>query len=163
MLWVESRLCEDVLPGLVEQARATDLRYGFERHLLETRGHVRTVRAILDELGVPAEPDEGTALTAIAREHEQLVEQIAGDGHLLHDLAHIEAAAASEHLEIAAYGSLASLAEALGEEAIAIRLRGLMEQEELALELVERAQAKLLAEKVESERISRGRSAFIER
>ena len=42
---------------------------------------------------------------------------------------------------------------ALGEEAIAIRLRELMEQEELALELVARSQAKLLAEKVESERL----------
>jgi ferritin-like metal-binding protein YciE len=54
---------------------------------------------------------------------------------------------------MAGYQSLASLAEALGEEAIAIRLREVMEQEELALEQVDRATAKLLAEKVESERL----------
>ena len=35
----------------------------------------------------------------------------------------------------------------------AVRLREIMEQEELALELVERATAKLLAEKVESARL----------
>jgi ferritin-like metal-binding protein YciE len=54
---------------------------------------------------------------------------------------------------MAAYESLAALAEALGEEAIGIRLREVMEQEELALELVEKATAKLLAESVESERL----------
>jgi ferritin-like metal-binding protein YciE len=59
----------------------------------------------------------------------------------------------TEHLEMAAYQSLASLAETLGEETVAIQLREVMEQEELALELVERATAKLLAEKVESERL----------
>jgi ferritin-like metal-binding protein YciE len=72
---------------------------------------------------------------------------------LLNDLAHAQAAAATEHLELAAYESLASLAEALGEESVAIRLREVMEQEEFALEQVESATAKLLAEKVESERL----------
>jgi ferritin-like metal-binding protein YciE len=54
---------------------------------------------------------------------------------------------------MASYQSLASVAETMGEETVAIRLRELMEQEQLALEQVDRATAKLLAEKVESERI----------
>jgi ferritin-like metal-binding protein YciE len=153
MLWVELQLAEKVLPELLEQAHATDLKHGFGRHLLETEGHVATVREILEELEVPARPEESPALHGLVEEHERRAAQIAGDNHLLEDLAHAYAAAAAEHLEMAAYDSLSGLAEALGEESVAIRLRELMEQEELALELVDRSQAKLLAEKVESERL----------
>ena len=153
MLWVELRLAEEVLPQLLEQAHATDLRFGWERHLFETRDHVDTLRAVLHELQVPADPQESPALKGLVKEHEQLVKQLATGESLLSDLAHAQAAAAREHLELAAYDSLVSLAEALDEEPIAIRLREVMEQEEFALEQLDRATAKLLAEKVESERL----------
>ena len=153
MLWVELQLSQKVLPKLLEQAHATDLKHAFGRHLRETEGHGATVRNILEELEVPARPEESPALQGLLAEHEQLLAQIGGENRLLEDLAHAQAAAATEHLEIAAYDSLSGLAEALGEESIAIRLRELMEQEELALELLDRSQAKLLAEKVESERL----------
>lgn len=153
MLWVELKLAEEVLPQLLGQAQASDLRKGFERHLLETRGHVDTLRHVLQVLEVPAEPVESPALKGLVQEHEQLVGQVVEEGHLLQDLARAQAAAAAEHIEMAAYDALASLAEALGEEAVAIRLREAMEQEEFALEEVGRATAKLLAEQVESARL----------
>jgi ferritin-like metal-binding protein YciE len=153
MLWVELRLSEDVLPELRRDARARDLQWAFERHILETEGHVGALREILHELQVPADPEESPAFQGLVAEHRQLVEQVPDEDALLADLAHAQAAAATEHLEMAAYQSLAGLAETLGEETIAIRLREVMEQEELALEQVERATAKLLAEKVESERL----------
>jgi ferritin-like metal-binding protein YciE len=153
MRWVELRLSGKVLPELLEQAHATDLKHGFGRHLLETESHVGTVSAILRELEVPAEPEESPAFEGLVEEHRQLLAEIPEDDHLLQDLAHAGAAAATEHFETAAYESLAGLAEALGAEEIGIRLREVMEQEQLALELVVRSQAKLLAEKVESERL----------
>lgn len=153
MLWIELQLSQQVLPELLEQSHAIDLKHGFERHLLETERHVAAVREILHELEAPAEPEESPALQGLVREHEQIVAQVAGGSRLLEDLAHAQAAGATEHLETAAYDSLSALAEALGEEEIAIRLREVMEQEELALELVDRGVAKLLAEKVESERL----------
>jgi ferritin-like metal-binding protein YciE len=153
MLWIELQLSEKVLPELREQAHASDLRWAFERHLLETEKHAETLRDVLHELQVPADPAESPAFEGLVDEHEQLVEQIPEEHELLRDLACAQSAAATEHLEMAAYRSLASLAETLGEETVAIRLREVMEQEELALEQVERATAKLLAEKVESERL----------
>jgi ferritin-like metal-binding protein YciE len=153
MLWIELQLSEHVLPELREQAHARDLEWAFERHLLETEGHVATVREALRDLQVPADPEESPAFEGLVKEHEQLVQQTLEERGLLTDLAHAQAAAATEHLEMAGYQSLASLAETLGEEAVAIRLREVMEQEELALEQVERATAKLLAEKIESERL----------
>lgn len=152
MLWVELRLSEEVLPGLREQAHATELQWAFERHLLETEGHVTTLCAVLDELAIPREPEVSSAFTGLVAEHEQLLRLIPEGELLLRDLAHAQAAAMTEHLEMAAYHSLASLAETLGAESTGILLRGLMEQEELALEQVQRATAKLLAEKVESAR-----------
>jgi len=153
MLWIERELAEEVLPGLSEQAYARDLRCGFERHLVETQGHVSAVRDVLGDLHVPAEPQESPGFRGLVEEHEQLVGRVAEDDRLLADLAHAVAALAAEHLELAAYESLVSLAESLGEEEVGIRLREVMEQEELALEQVEREMAKLLAERVESGRL----------
>jgi ferritin-like metal-binding protein YciE len=153
MLWVELKLADEVLPQLLDASYSTDLRYALERHLGETKEHATTVRQILHELQTHAEPEESPALLGLVAEHEQLVKRIESEGHLVSDLAHAEAAAATEHLEMSAYDMLASMAQALGEESAAVSLRGLMEQEEMALEFVERAVAKLLAEKVESERL----------
>lgn len=153
MLWVELRLAEEVLPRFLDETRATGLRFGFQRHLLETRDHADALRAVLDELQVPADPQESPAFEGLVREHARRMKEVVEDGHLLSDLVHAHAASAAEHLELAAYDPLVSLAEALDEESIAIRLREVMEQEEFALEQVERATARLLAEQVESERL----------
>lgn len=153
MLWIERRLADEVLPRLSEQAHAPDLRAGFDRHLLETEDHVETVRDVLGDLRVPAEPEESPGFRGLVAEHEQLVGRVAEGDHLLTDLAHAVAALATEHLELATYESLVSIAKSLGEEEVGIRLREVMEQEEIALEQVESAMAKLLAEKVESARL----------
>jgi ferritin-like metal-binding protein YciE len=152
MLWIERELAYDVLPRLSEQAHAPGLRAGFDRHLLETETHVSTVRGVLDDLRAPAEPEESPSFRGLVAEHEQLVGRVAEGNHLLADLAHAVAALATEHLELATYESLVSLAESLGEEEVGTRLREVMEQEEIALEQVESAMAKLLAEQVESAR-----------
>jgi ferritin-like metal-binding protein YciE len=153
MLWIERKLAYDVLPRLSEEAHAPDLRAGFDRHLLETEAHADTVRDVLDDLRVPAVPEESPGFRGLLAEHEQLVGRVVEDDHLLADLAHAVAALATEHLELATYESLVSLAESLGEEEVGIRLREVLEQEEIALEQVESAMAKLLAEKVESARL----------
>ena len=124
MLWIELRLSDEVLPALREQAHATDLRWALERHLLETEGHVSTVRAILEELGIAPEPEASPAFAGLTADHEQLLRQIPEGYPLLTDLAHAQAAAMTEHLEMAAYESLANLAETLGEETIGICCAG---------------------------------------
>ncbi len=153
MLWVELQLSRRVLPELCEQAHASYLRSAFQRHLLETERHVTCLRTILHESEVPEEPEESPAFKGLVAEHEQLVQQLPPDDLLLRDLAHVHAAAMTELLEVAAYQSLTSLAETLGERAVAILLREVLEQEKLALEQFERSTAKLLAEQVESARL----------
>src|SRR5690348_9638369 len=152
MLWIEQQLAEKVLPELSERARSPDLKRRFDRHQLEAEGHVRAVRGVLADLRLPAEPEESPAFRGLVAEHEELAGRC-GESAVMCDLAHAVAALAAEHLEIATYEALAGVAESAGEEEIGIRLREVLEQEEFALEQVESAMAKLLAEKVESERL----------
>jgi ferritin-like metal-binding protein YciE len=133
MLWVEERLQDDVLPLVLERARATDLRYGIERHILETKQHALEVRTILNLLGEKQ----------VAVEEPALHVEIGGN-----DLQLCELLARTEHFEIASYTFLRSLANALGEDDIGVRLTEILEQEEYALELVQKATAKILAETV---------------
>ena len=142
MLWVEQRLADEILPLFYDHVHATDLKYGLERHILETRQHVTTVRTILHLLGEKQDGIETPALLGLRAEHDSLMEAFPTD------LMHCDVIAAGEHHEIAAYTWLRSTANALGEEDIAMRLTEILEQEQYALELVEKATAKILAETV---------------
>jgi ferritin-like metal-binding protein YciE len=153
MLWVEQRLVDEILPMLYDHVHAVDLKYGIERHMLETRQHVRTLQTVLHLLGESAHPEESPALLGLEAEHDALMKLVDRDRPDVVDLMHAEVVAQSEHQEIAAYDSLVSTAHALGEEEIASMLREILEQEQYALELAEKAAAKLLAEKVESARL----------
>lgn len=136
LLWVEETLAREVLPALWDEAEATDLRYGLERHILETRAHVRTVRLCLDLLGERPVTRETPALRALLAEREE------------GDLALAETILKLEHYEIAAYTSVRSLANESGHEDVALHVQLVLEQEQYALELAEKALAKLLAESV---------------
>jgi len=150
MLWVEEKLADVVLPELFEQVHAVDLGYGIERHLLETRTHVRTLRSILHLIGESGDPVESAALLGLKEEHDASLAQLDEERHEVADLAHAEAIAQTEHFEIAAYGALRSTANALGEEEIGTLLQEILEQEQHALAVAERALLQLLAEKIEA-------------
>jgi ferritin-like metal-binding protein YciE len=136
MLWVEETLARDLLPLVLARAHAIDLQHGVERHILETQEHVLAVRTILRLLGERQDGVEDPVLVVLRGELGET------------DLELADLLAKGEHLEIAAYTALRSLANALGEEDIGIRLTEILEQEQYALELVEKATAKILAETV---------------
>ena len=136
MLWIEQTLADEILPLVYERVHAIDLKDGVERHQRETKQHVMTVRTCLNHLGERQDGIESPALLGLLQE--------LGEG----DLALADFLGKGEHLEIAAYTWLRSTANALGEEDLALRLTGVLEQEEYALELVQKATAKILAETV---------------
>ena len=142
LLFVEETLAGEVLPLFREHVRSNDLEYGLDRHLLETKAHAVAVRSMLHDLGVDAEPVQDPVLLGLMAEHDRLMELFPNDAM------HAGLIAQAEHLEIAAYTWLRSTANALGEEEMALRLQEILEQEEYALELAEKALAKVLAERV---------------
>lgn len=148
MLWVEETLAREILPMLRDHVHSTGLVYGLERHELETKQHALEVRGILHLVGARGEPQESEALLGLKAEHDRLMGEVDPGRHAVSDLMHAGVIAQNEHLEIAAYTELRSLANALGEEDVAMRLQEILEQEQYALELVEKELAKLLAEHV---------------
>ena len=136
MLWVEQTLVDELLPLVHRRVEAVGLADGVERHRLETKQHVMTVRTCLNLIGERQDGVESPALVGLRAE--------LGES----DLELADFLAKAEHLEIAAYTWLRSAANALGEEDVAIRLTEVLEQEQYALELVEKETAKLLAERV---------------
>ena len=150
MLYVESKLADEVLPRLIRETHSTGILYAFERHLAETEGHVASVRDVLSSLGVRARPEPNRALDALVAEHDRLLERVEEGQTVAADLVQVMTAAAIEHFEMASYDLLSTTADALGEESAAVLLREILEQEELALEHVSRAVTELLAEEVES-------------
>jgi ferritin-like metal-binding protein YciE len=138
MLWIEQALAEEILPALHQRVHAAQLKRGLERHLFETEGHVKTLRRLAGDDAI-----ESAALVGLKTDLDLVAAEI--DAHDVSDLAHAAAIAQAEHLEIAAYESLAAAAAALGDEETALELREILEQEQLALEEVAHAQLELLA------------------
>ena len=138
MLFVEQTLADEILPLVHERVHAVGLKDGVERHRGETKQHVMTVRSCLNLIGERQDGIESPALLGL---REELGES---------DLELADFLSKGEHLEIAAYTWLRSTANALGEEDIAMRLTEILEQEQYALELVQKETAKLLAETVSS-------------
>jgi ferritin-like metal-binding protein YciE len=151
MLWIEETLARETLPRLRELAHANHLAWALDRHLLETEGHVRNLGRVFVAIGERATAAESVAFRGLEAEAEQLL-AAAGDDRFLVDLALIEAVSHSEHLEVAGYEGLVHLAQALDVGVLdddVYLLRTNLEQDAYALEELERALAKLLAEKVE--------------
>ena len=150
MLWVEQKLAGELLPLVQEHVRSTDLRYVVEHHLLETRAHCTTLERVLRLLVEPDDPEPSPALAGLEAEHAALMQLVDENEGAVADLVYAGVLAAGEHLELAAYESLVATANALGEEDVAAMLEEIREQEAYALELVNAASAKLLAERVSS-------------
>ncbi len=148
MLWVEEALGKEVLPMLRDHVHSTGLTYGLERHEMETKQHALEVRGILHLIGAKGEPRESKALLGLKAEHDELMDEIDLAQHGVSDLMHAGVVAQGEHMEISAYTELRSLANALGEEDVAMRLQEILEQEQHALELVEKELARPPAEQV---------------
>jgi ferritin-like metal-binding protein YciE len=151
-LRVELTLADETLPGVLDGVRSADLLQCVERHLDETREQARALRALLTHLEEPATPaEESPALAALTAERDALLRALPAEDDTLGDLVHAAALAQVEHHELAAYTSLVHLAQALGlGHEVVTPLRELLEQEAHALEQVEHAVVKLLAEKIEA-------------
>jgi len=126
LLDLERRLLDEVLPDLRERASSASLRAALDRHLLETKTHVKN----LERVRLLAEGGEIEA---------------GGDFEILASILRTEA------LEAASYSFLVHAAAALGIDGDHIRLlRTNMEQDAVAGEHAEHALVKLLAERVEN-------------
>jgi len=132
MLYVEQKLEGQVLPELEKEATSDELKQGFRHHREETRRHVENLERAFELLGEPAKADKSHAIDGLIAQHDKVFKNIESDQ--LRDLFNAGAATKTEHLEIAAYESLITSAEALGEDEIASLLEENLDQEKHTLE-----------------------------
>jgi Mn-containing catalase len=103
------------LPKMAEAAHHPKLKEAFEKHLVQTEGHVERLRKVFEMLGEAAEPKPCKAMMGLIEEGKETIEQGGDKEPIAADLALIAAAQRVEHYEIACYGTVRGLARQLGE------------------------------------------------
>jgi ferritin-like metal-binding protein YciE len=100
------------LPEMIEKATDSNLKRGFEIHLVETKNHVKRLERVFKMHGVEAKGIDCPAIDGIIEEADDAVADVE-DKKVL-DAALIAAAQAVEHYEITRYGTLIAWAKQLG-------------------------------------------------
>ncbi|HXV58936.1 MAG TPA: DUF892 family protein [Gaiellaceae bacterium] len=134
ILYVETKLADEVLPKLIDEVSSGELRKGLEKHLEQTRGHVTNVEAVFDSLDEQPTAEECIGFEGLRKEHDELLKEASPE---LVDLVDVGAATRTEHYEIAAYETLIGMARSLGESEAAGLLEENLKEEKEALREVE--------------------------
>jgi ferritin-like metal-binding protein YciE len=115
------------LPKMAKASKSQKLRQAFEQHLEQTNGQVERLEQVFEKLDSRSRGKRCEAMEGLIEEAKEMMEEIKTPEVL--DVALIGGAQKVEHYEIAAYGTLRALAEALGEKEVA-QLLGQTLQEE---------------------------------
>ena len=105
------------LPKLAQAATSPGLKQAFEAHLQETRQQVARLEQAGQQIGAPMQGAPCEAMRGLAAGAERLIAQHQR-GPLL-DVVLVASAQAIEHHEIAAYGTMRTLARSSGMGAVA--------------------------------------------
>ena len=108
---MEHKITES-LPDLIEKSTDSELTNAFRMHLEETRGHVKKVEALLQELTGETDTETCKVINGLSTEASDTITDVTDPS--IRDIALIGAAQQVEHHEIAVYGTLRRWAELLG-------------------------------------------------
>jgi ferritin-like metal-binding protein YciE len=115
------------LPKMAKAASSEELRTGFEEHLEQTRGHVQRLEQIFKGLGEKPSGKKCKGMEGLVAEGQEMMGEHFEDDVM--DAALISAAQRVEHYEIAAYGTVRTYAELLGEDTAVQLLEQTLEEE----------------------------------
>jgi ferritin-like metal-binding protein YciE len=115
------------LPKMAKAATSDELRTGFEEHLEQTSGHVQRLEQIFKALGEKPTGKKCKGMEGLVAEGQEMMDEDFEDD--LMDAALISAAQRVEHYEIAAYGTVRTYAELLGEDQAVTLLEQTLEEE----------------------------------
>jgi ferritin-like metal-binding protein YciE len=115
------------LPKMAKAATSEELRTGFEEHLEQTHGHVQRLEQIFKALGEKPSGKKCKGMEGLVAEGQEMMGEDFEDDVM--DAALISAAQRVEHYEIAAYGTVRTYAELLGEDTAVQLLEQTLEEE----------------------------------
>ena len=114
LLHAEMQLTK-ALPKMAEAAHNPKLRECFEKHLVQTQGHIQRLQEAFELLGEKAQAKPCKAMEGLVAEGEETIQEGEDKEEIAADLALITAAQKVEHYEISGYGTLRELARQIGE------------------------------------------------
>ena len=100
------------LPKMAKAATSPDLKKAFNKHKIETEGHVKRLEEVFGLIDAKPQTKTCDALMGIVKEGEGLIEDYKGTAAL--DPALLAVAQAVEHYEMSRYGTLKCWAGELG-------------------------------------------------
>ena len=131
LLHAETQLTK-ALPEMAKAAHHPKLKEAFEKHLVQTEGHVERLKKVFGLLGEKAQPKPCKAMMGLIEEGQETIKEGKSKEQLAADLALITAAQKVEHYEISGYGTVKSLARQIGEVDVATLLAHTLGEEESA-------------------------------
>lgn len=115
------------LPKMANAATSQDLKKAFEKHLRETEGQIERLEQICQILGANPKGKTCEGMKGVIEEGNSMMKD-AEEGSV-RDAALISAAQRVEHYEMAAYGTVRSYADQLGQSRCARLLEETLEEE----------------------------------
>jgi ferritin-like metal-binding protein YciE len=125
--WAEKHLTK-ALPKMQKAATTEQLKQAIEDHTAQTEEHVARLEQVFEMLGKKAQAKKCDGMEGLVKEGESVVEETE-DGSMTRDVGIIVSAQKVEHYEIAAYGSLVTLAKTMGHDDVAEILAQTLEEE----------------------------------
>src|SRR5205814_9204446 len=104
----------------------------FEKHLEQTKGHVKRLEQVFDALGEKPKGKTCRAMKGLIEEGSEILKEDGEESVL--DAGIIVAAQKVEHYEMAAYGSVRTFANLLGQDRAAALFQWTLEEESQANE-----------------------------
>jgi ferritin-like metal-binding protein YciE len=114
-------------PDLVNRASSSELRDSFKSHLESTRAQRERLDKLLDDLDILVSGEFNQTMKGLLLELDDLLDRSSDPD--VRDAALVVALQQIEHFEIAAYGTLCALAQALGRNDVAVVLHHSLEEE----------------------------------
>jgi ferritin-like metal-binding protein YciE len=127
------------LPKMAEAASSQELRNGFEEHLEQTKEHAERLEQIFSELGEKPTGKKCKGMQGLVNEGSEVINE--DFENEVKDAGLISAAQRVEHYEIAAYGTVRTYANLLGEQnAVVLLEKTLTEEKETDRKLTDLAE-----------------------
>ena len=124
------------LPKMAKAASSEELKEAFEKHLEQTKGHVKRLEQVFEELDEKPKGKTCRAMKGLIEEGSEILQED-GEESIL-DAGIIVAAQKVEHYEIAGYGSVRTFAHLLGQNKTAELLQTTLDEESETNELLNR-------------------------
>lgn len=115
------------LPKMAKGASSQELKEAFEKHLEQTKTHVKRLEQVFDELDENPKGKTCRAMKGLIEEGSEILKEDGDDSVL--DAGIIVAAQKVEHYEIAGYGSARTFAHLLGQNKAAELLQATLDEE----------------------------------